>query len=194
MSAVDPEESRLARESRAGSTEAFERLIDLHHDRLFAFMMSLTRHRHDAEDLTQQTFIRAWQKIHRFNPDRPLLPWLFTIGRRLSLRMLRKNRPLPMAETLVVDPSTPSLDLWQLAEKRLSRDAFSAIWMHYHDGFSLAEVGRVLGKREGTVKVLLHRARTTLAEGMSELRPAVPPPLPSSPPPLPSLWKPETTP
>ena len=187
MAAIDPEDTRLACESRAGSLEAFDGIVRRHHASVFGFLLGLTRNRHDAEDLTQETFLRAWRKIRRFDPSKPILPWLLTIARRLSIAMLRKRKPAPVpeAEPVVlpsVSPETP--DLWQLAERHLSADAFSALWLHYREELPLAEVGRIIGKREGAVKVLLHRARNTLA---GQLRPS-PPPLPATPPPLPSIW------
>jgi len=180
----------LARESRAGSLRAFDRLVQRHHAKVFAFLLGLTRHRHDAEDLTQETFVRAWRKIDRYDPEQPILPWLLTIARRLSIGMLRKRKPLPSMEAEAVvlpaaHPETP--DVWRIAEAQLSGDAFSALWLHYRDGLPLAEVGRVLGKKEGAVKVLLHRARKRLAEHLRH-RPPTPPPLPATPPPLPSIW------
>lgn len=191
----DEDDAILARESRAGSLAAFDQLVQRHHAKVFAFLLALTRHRHDAEDLTQETFVRAWRNIHRFDPGQPLRPWLLTIARRLSIGMLRKRKPLPTVETETVvmpmppeSPSTdPDPDLWHLAERHLSRDAFGALWLHYREELPLAEVGRVLGKKEGAVKVLLHRARKSLAERLQR-QPAMPPPLPSAPPPLPSVW------
>lgn len=185
-----PDEAALVRECRAGSLTAFDRLVHELHPRVFAFLLTLTRNRQDAEDLTQDTFVRAWRKLHHFDPSRPLLPWLLTIARRQSIGMLRKKRPLPALEVETIIPAPePSVgpDLWRAAEKHLSRDAFSALWLHYREDMPLAEVGRVLGKREGAVKVLVHRARKTLAEALQHDPPG-PPPLPSTPPPLPSIW------
>lgn len=185
-----PDEAALVRESRAGSPAAFDRLVHELHPRVFGFLLTLTRNRQDAEDLTQDTFVRAWRKLHHFDPSRPLLPWLLTIARRQSISMLRKKRPLPALEIDTIIPAPePSIapDLWRIAERHLTRDAFSALWLHYREDLPLAEVGRILGKREGAVKVLLHRARKTLAEAIPN-DPSGPPPLPVTPPPLPSIW------
>jgi len=190
MSAPETDDCQLARAARAGSRAAFGQLVDRHHQAVFGFLLALTRHRQDAEDLTQDTFVRAWRKIHHLDPRRPLRPWLFTLARRLSIAMLRKRKPDPEPESLVAETPTPSSDLWRLAERSLSRDAFSAIWLHYHDGFSHAEIGAVLGKRPGAVKVMLHRARQTLHEQLKRR----PPRLPAAPPPRPSIWNVEASP
>lgn len=193
-----PPEAELARAARAGSAAAFDQLVRLHHGRVFGFLLSLTRQRQDAEDLTQQTFLRAWRKIRRFDPARPLLPWLLTIARRESIAMLRRKRPPLPAEAFAPDPWTaaagdpPARRLWELAARTLPRDACAALWLHYREELPLSEVAKVLGKRTGAVKTMLHRARTTLAAaaGRPEPPPPPPPPLPVTrslkPPPLPN--------
>jgi len=189
MPALDPEDIQLARECRAGSLSAYDQLVSKYHARIFAFLLTLTRHRHDAEDLTQETFLMAWRKFDRYDPKLPLLPWLFTIARRLSISMLRKRKPLPTPEPegIVLPEEHPDTTIWKIAEQQLSREAFSALWLHYHDELPLAQIGKIIGKREGAVKVMLHRARKSLAQHLSQLS-SQPPPLPATPPPLPSIW------
>lgn len=190
MGMIDPEDAKLAGESRAGCIASFDQLVHRHHGKVFGFLLTLTKHRQDAEDLTQETFIRAWKKIDRYDPGQPIIPWLFTIARRLSIDMLRKRKPVPAAEpeAFVLPPAHPSApDLWRTAELHLSGDAFSALWLHYRDDLPIAEIGRVLGKKEGAVKVLLHRARKSLAENLRH-QPITPPHLTADPPPTPSIW------
>ncbi len=161
------DDSALARQARDGSSGAFGELVHRHHTRVFAFLLTLTRHRQDAEDLTQETFLRAWDKIHHYNPELPLLPWLFTLARRQSIAALRRKRPPPPAEALTPagpEPATRALRMWSLAERHLTPAAYSALWLHYREELPLKEVAAILGKREGAVKVLLHRARKSLAE------------------------------
>lgn len=189
MAELDPEDIQLARDCRAGSLSAYDQLVAKYHARIFGFLLTLTRHRHDAEDLTQETFLMAWRKFDRYDPKQPLLPWLFTIARRLSIGMLRKRKPLPAPEPegIVLPTEDPDTTIWRIAEKQLSKEAFSALWLHYHDELPLAEIGKVIGKREGAVKVMLHRARKSLAHHLTQLG-SQPPPLPATPPSLPSIW------
>ena len=161
----DTDDSLLARQAREGSLAAFGELVHRHHGRVFGFLLALTRHRQDAEDLTQETFLRAWAKFHRYDTAQPLPPWLFTIARRLSIAALRRSRPLP-AELPYPEISSPTehgLGIWEFAKRELSAEAYSALWLHYHEDLPLKAVAEVLGKREGAVKVLLHRARKSLA-------------------------------
>jgi len=163
-----PDDTLLVRQARDGSSAAFGTLVHRYHGRVYGFLLTLTRHRQDAEDLTQETFLRAWNKLHLFDTGLPLLPWLFTIGRRLSIAALRKARPLP-ADLPVPDlpaSTCSSLWLWEVAKRDLTADAYSALWLHYREELPLKEVAGILGKREGAVKVILHRARKSLAESL----------------------------
>ena len=169
------EELDLARQARAGSTAAFGRLVSLHHQRVFAFLLALTRQRQDAEDLTQETFLRAWSKFHRYDPEQPLLPWLFTLARRLSISALRRKRPVP-AEAVEVGATgsdNRALWLWETAKADLTADSYTALWLHYREEMPLKEVATIMGKREGAIKVMLHRARATLAAKVRDY-PSVP--------------------
>lgn len=166
------DDTLLAHEARAGSSSAFATLVHRYHERVFGFLLALTRHRQDAEDLTQETFLRAWRKFNRYDPGQPLLPWLFTLARRQSIAALRKKaRPLPEQLPFPEEPAeTTHADdgawLWEAARQDLSQDSYSALWLHYREELALKEVAEVLGKREGAIKVLLHRARKTLAESL----------------------------
>lgn len=171
----------LARQAKEGSSAAFGTLVHRYHGRVYAFLLTLTRHRQDAEDLTQETFLRAWNKFHHFDPSLPLLPWLFTIARRQSIAALRKCRPLPadLPFPAEPEPANPAVWLWETAKRELGPDAYSALWLHYREELPLKDVAGVLGKREGAVKVLLHRARKSLADALCR----------KSPPPLPELQR-----
>lgn len=161
----DTDDATLARLARDGSAAAFGELVHRHHERVFGFLLALTRHREDAEDLTQETFLRAWKKIHRYDPSLPLLPWLLTMARRLSIAALRRKRPLPELPAEQPDiPNNHAARLWELAQRRLAPIVYQALWLHYREELPLKQVAEVLGKREGAVKVILHRARKTLSE------------------------------
>jgi RNA polymerase sigma-70 factor, ECF subfamily len=164
----DSDDIALVEQARQGSAAAFGKLVNRYHGRVFGFLLTLTRHRQDAEDLTQDTFLRAWRKFHRFDSSLPLLPWLFTLARRQSIAAMRKVRRLPAELPFPEEPeSAPSVSwIWESARRELSADAYSAVWLHYAEEMSVRQVAVILGKREGTVKVLLHRARKSLAESL----------------------------
>ncbi|RYD30427.1 MAG: RNA polymerase sigma factor [Verrucomicrobiaceae bacterium] len=169
----DSDDTLLVNQARQGCAAAFGKLVHRHHARVFGFLLTLTRHRQDAEDLTQETFLRAWKKFHRYDPTLSLLPWLFTLARRQSIAALRRARPLPPDLPFPTEPeSVPSVVwIWDSARKELSAEAYSAVWLHYAEDLSIRQIAGVLGKREGTVKVILHRARKTLAESIRRKSP-----------------------
>lgn len=148
-----PDDSLLARQAREGSSAAYGTLAHRYHIRVFAFLLTLTRHRQDAEDLTQDTFVRAWNKIYRYDPSQPMLPRLFTIARRPSIAALRKSRPLPpdLPFPAESEPECQALQLWAIAKRQLAAEAYSALWLHYREELPLKEVANILGKREGAV-------------------------------------------
>ena len=169
-----PDDPLLARQAREGSSAAFGELVRRYHGRVFAFLLGLTRHRQDAEDLTQETFLRAWKKLHCYDPGLPFLPWLFTLARRQSITALRRTRPLPAdlppaTETAVPDPG---LRLWETAERLLPPETYGALWLHYREDLPLKEVAAILDKREGAVKTMLHRARKHLADALRRETPS----------------------
>src|SRR5476651_395531 len=102
-----PDESALIRDAVSGSARAFEQIVHSHHHRVFNFLYQMTRQRQDAEDLTQQTFIKAYHHLPRFDPRRPLINWLLVIARRTALnhfRSAKKWEPVP-PETAGNEPS-----------------------------------------------------------------------------------------
>lgn len=161
-------EQALARRARGGSVAAFGEIVGLHHAAVFAFLLALTRHRQDAEDLTQETFVRAWAKFSHYDAAQPMIPWLCTIARRLSIAAMRRCRPVPAEAVAPPDEAPPdrALLLWETAKSMLTPDAYAALWLHYHEELPIQQIAKIMGKRQGTVKVTLHRARKTLAESL----------------------------
>ena len=95
-------DSDLARAAQGGSREAFGQLTLAHYPAVHRFLISLLNNRSDAEDLTQDTFLRALDKISHFKPEKPFRPWIFTIARRLAITQWRRHKP-----TISLDDSTP---------------------------------------------------------------------------------------
>jgi RNA polymerase sigma-70 factor (ECF subfamily) len=163
---------RLVRESQDGSAEAFSGLVAQFHERIYNFLLKLTRQPHDAEDLTQDTFLKAWQAIRRFDHRYSFSTWLFTIAKRTAYNHLRSRRPVAdPAEapegTDGTDPSSSlaqdeeSRELWRLA-RSLKPKQYEMIWLRYGEGFSVAEAAKIMGLHEIHAKVLLHRGRKQL--------------------------------
>ena len=172
---VRPDESAIVLAASRGNRGAFEQLVHLHHQRVLNFVYQMTRQRQDAEDLTQQTFVKAFQHIDRVDPSRPIINWLLTIARRTTLnhfRSARKWEYIP-AELASGDPSPArqleqqerSENLWARARRVLSQREFEVLWLRVAEDMSVEETARVVGLTQIHVKVLVHRARQHLLKG-----------------------------
>ena len=171
---LSPEE--LARLSAQGSVASFEQIVRRFQSQIFNFLRVFTHHRQDAEDLTQETFCKAWQGLPRYKPALSFAPWLFAIARHTAASHFRSAEPfeeLP-AEGGVVEENPASLlagkddadALWRLA-RTLKPRHWEVLWFRYGEGFSVAETARAMRTNEIHVKVLLHRARAGLARRLA---------------------------
>jgi RNA polymerase sigma-70 factor (ECF subfamily) len=175
LQALSDEE--LARRTQAGSLLAFEELVHRYGDRVYGFVARACGRCDDPQEVTQQTFVRAFQSITQFDSRREFAPWLFTLARRISID--RHRRQLPVADKPPpeqVDHADPSellaqreerRDLWQLARRRLPGIQFQALWLCYAEEMNVVQIAHVLGKARTHVKVLLFRARQTLAGALA---------------------------
>ena len=173
---VDPPQlssEKLAAQCQAGSREAFELLVEHYEKRVFNFLFQLAGNPHDAEDLTQETFLKAHQNIHRFNPALGFSTWLFTIAKRTAFNHFRGAKHFeelpPEGEVDFDDPSIlleqkdEKTSLWKMAQ-RLKRDQYEVLWLRYGEGFSIAETAAILNTNQIRIRVLLHRARKNLGQ------------------------------
>jgi len=171
----------LVDQCKAGSRDAFSLLVERYQNRLFNYLCRLTGNAHDAEDLTQETFLKVYRSLHRFNSGQGFTTWLFTIAKRTAynhFRSTKKSQDPPAEEAVDSDdPSTllaqkdEKLSLWKIAGA-LKPDQYEALWLRYGEGFSVAETATILRTNQIRVRVLLHRARKALAERLrgTELR------------------------
>jgi RNA polymerase sigma-70 factor (ECF subfamily) len=165
--AVDLAVAEIAARAAAGSIEAFEELAIQFEPRIYGFLCRHIGNAHDAQDLTQETFVRAWRAIGRFDPKRDFATWLFVIARRAAANHFRARRVHvelsdDVAAEIVESKSDEAADLWRVARK-LKGNQYEALWLRYDEGFSVAQTARVMGLTTIHVKVILHRARKELA-------------------------------
>lgn len=167
-------DEELAGRVQAGSSSCFAPLVRRHENRLLRFLYQRTGHRHDAEDLLQETFIRAFNKIESYDSTWKFTTWLFTIASRLACSHHRKRKqpllieaeqlPSPRAgdPARIVAESEQKDNLWALAARSLSSNQYTALSLRYGEDMSVKEIARVMGKTRTHVKVLLFRARAGL--------------------------------
>lgn len=176
--AISSDETELVRAAQRGETRAFERIVRLHSRRVYGYLYQMTRHRQDAEDIAQQAFIKAYQNLHRFEPERPFLNWLLTIARRTALnhfRSAKKWEEVPeetASSELSPAGSAEARDLtenlWGQARALLSQRNFEIMWLRFGEGLSTRETAQIVGLNQIHVKVLIHRARQELLKGVRQ--------------------------
>ena len=163
---------RLRHNDRAACRE----LIERHHALVFGYLRGLGAHQGLAEDLTQETFVRAWRSIDRLREAASLRSWLIAIARNEFLQTVRV-KTLPMVELDETrDPVDPSDGTDTRLEKherdRKTRHAVGqleitlreTIALHYFEGLSLREIATITGVPAGTAKSRLNRALECLRE------------------------------
>ena len=184
----DESDEELARKAQDGCLQSMEALVIRHQNRLFRFLLAKTQNRSNAEDLMQETFVKAYRKIHRFNPKYAFSTWLFTIANRLAVSAWRKYKPtvdeIPEITDSAPCPATQTErddnreNLWELARIALNDTEYTALWLHYGEDLSIVEIAQTLRRTQTGEKVLLHRERkklskiltpTTLANQKSDL-------------------------
>lgn len=178
-------DEELARRAQAGCAGAFDALVERFQPRLTHFLLSYTnRHHQDAEDLVQETLIRAYRHLGRYRRKWAFSTWLFTIAARQAVSFHRSRRRaaariLNAAKTTTAtDPSPEPLRhcvereqrqrLWQLARDVLSEDQHAMLWLRYAEQMEVRQIARVMGRTTVSVKVGLHRARSRMLTALAE--------------------------
>ena len=189
---LTPEE--LACRAQDGSSESFTELVERFTEPLFNFLSRRTPNEADAEELVQETFLRAWHRLDRYDSAWRFSTWIFTIAKRLAASGWRRlpSKPLEAASAeempssedpeRAISAREEDQNLWRVADRVLTEDQRSALWLRFAEDLSTDEVARILGKRPATVRVLVFRAREILVQhlpsivedGLRERRPEAP--------------------
>lgn len=162
---------------REGDPSAQRALIERYQGVVYTLCYRMMGHRHDAEDVAQDTFIRALRGIGGFDRDRPIRPWLLGIAaNRCRTALVRRSRRPATSDVVdgVVDPTPPPPadpeGLVRELERALERlrPEYRAVFSLYHEQeLPYEDIARVLDRPVGTVKTWLHRARAELADHLS---------------------------
>jgi len=171
----------LVERSRAGDREAFRTLVEGHLDAVWRLSRQLTGNDADAEDLSQEAFLRAWRGIATFRGESAFKTWVFRIVINLQQTWrtteARRPRPLPIAESSAEgkDPSGHAVAIARELAVRV-REAIDllpekqrlAITLAAYEGLTVDEIAEVAGSRPETVKVNLWLARKKLREQLGD--------------------------
>jgi len=166
---------RLVERAQQGDRQALEELYLMHFDRIYSYLQLSVGNRHDAEDLTNQTFVRMLESIERFEWRKvPFSAWLFRIAHNLAMDHFRSRRrwqpeeeppePPGSEERSAEEEALQSIGRQSMLEmiEGLSQDQQQVLALKFVFNFSNGDVAGILGKTEGAIKSLQHRALASL--------------------------------
>ena len=173
-------------ETLAGSQSAFERLVRRYQQPVIRLIARMTGNRVLAEELAQDTFVKAYRNLAAFDTTRRLSSWLFRIAHNTALDALRRSRSPEISMDAIgrrrdgssqepaADQAPDPLEQKALGHAleaslaRLRPDFRSAVVLRYEEGLSFDEIGRILGVPEATARSHVHRARKELSRWLAD--------------------------
>ncbi len=165
---TDPE---LVRASLGGRLYAYEELVRRHQDAVFGLAVSMARDREDAADMTQDTFIRAYNKLEQYNPDYSFRSWILRICANLTKNLFRsrtrrRNMEARHKVQTEIEQSAVDSDFQALEEAlaKLPAKLESPLRLKHMEGLSYDEVSKVLGIGVSAAKMRVLRAKKLLME------------------------------
>ncbi len=165
-------DSRLAAQA-AHDPDAFTRLYERYLNRVYRYLLSRVGDEQDAQDLTAQTFLAAWENLRSYDGSGVFAAWLLSIARRKSADHFRRRHkiiPLDAAEHIAHPAPLPEdaaehnlrLDVVLRALHTLSADRAEAVSLRIFAGLSAAQTGHIMGRSEDAVNMLVYRAMQDL--------------------------------
>lgn len=173
-----------------GDQEAFGEIVEIYKDRIFSLCYRMLGNRHEAEDIAQEAFVRAYVNIESFQLNRKFSTWLYRIATNLCIDRIRKKKPdyfldaeiagtegLTLYSQLAAtgkppDAEVETLELQEIVQSEIMRlpDKYrSVIILRYIDDLSLNEIAEALEMPLGTVKTRIHRGREALRKRLHNM-------------------------
>jgi RNA polymerase sigma-70 factor (ECF subfamily) len=170
------EEAHIIKEILNGKTEQYEYFLDRYGQQVFVLVDRIVSCQEDAEELTQDVFLKAFQQLSSFKAESSFSTWIYRIATNLAISAVRKKRNdvlrlddsvfANLSDTQVdealEDESEEQMERLQQAMNQLEADERALITLYYLEEKPLAEVAFILGMTEGNAKVKLHRIRKKL--------------------------------
>jgi RNA polymerase sigma-70 factor, ECF subfamily len=172
----------LVERAKRGDRDALEELYLLHFDRIYSYLHMSVGNRHDAEDLTTQTFLKMLEAIGRFEwKSVPFSAWLFRIAHNLAMDFFRAGKRVQPEEEVPEPPGSEEASAEFHALHSIGRSSMldliadlspeqrQVLTLKFVFNFANGDVAEILGKTEGAVKSLQHRALATLQKHVSRV-------------------------
>jgi RNA polymerase sigma-70 factor (ECF subfamily) len=179
----DDEDAALVARAQAGERAAFEELVQRHAEGLYAVVSRIVWDRHEAEEVTQEAFLRAWRGIGGFKGNARFFTWLYRIGVNEARRRAQQRGPAAAIASLdehQIEPADPRpapdrqaehndlRDALEGAIKDLDPDYRTPLVLRDIEGLSTAEAAAIMGLGEAAFKSRLHRARLAVRNAVED--------------------------
>ena len=179
----EQEEKKVIHNILKGEKQDYGRLMDVHKSPIFNLAYRMTGNRTDAEDLTQEIFIRAYLHLNKFNPEKRFFTWLYTIALNLIRNHIKTLSRRRRDESQIVlinaqqndagnrqihpEPFEPESILLETSLLRLPSDLREVIVLRYYQGLSFEEIASITGKSQSAVKMRTYRGLEKLKKTMN---------------------------
>jgi RNA polymerase sigma-70 factor (ECF subfamily) len=177
----DPNEGALIQASIEGDGKAFEALYVHYMDAIYRYIFFRVGDEIQAEDLTEETFVRAWEALPKYQHKYPFSSWLYRIAHNLVIDHYRRKKPVPISNGLMRtysnsdEPMDHMVDRKQeirlliKAVQRLNELEKEIVLLRFVEGLSHKEISAMVGRSPSSCRVILHRALKALRATLAEL-------------------------
>lgn len=182
---MEDEDKKLIANYLEGDTEALAILVEHNLKLVYRYAFRITRDVEDAQDITQETFVKLWRNIRKFDLDKNFHTWLLSIAHNTAIDLMRKRKDFVFSDfdnetgdfsETIADPAPLPAEIFERAEKKkLLDDALGQIsptyreilTLYYEEDLTFAEIGTILNKPLNTVKSQHRRALSALKKILS---------------------------
>ena len=178
----DPNEGALIQASIEGDGKAFEALYVHYMDAIYRYIFFRVGDELQAEDLTEETFVRAWEALPKYQHRKyPFSSWLYRIAHNLVIDHYRRKKPVPISNGLMRTYSNPNESLDRIVDRKheiqllvkavqkLNELEREIVLLRFVEGLSHKEIAAMIGRSQASCRVILHRALKALRSILVEL-------------------------
>ncbi len=167
-------ESEVIRQVKKGNREAYQVIVERYMQRAYYIALGFVRNSQDAMDISQDSFIKAFRKIKRFDPEKSFFPWFYKLLKNLCLDHIKRRsrvQEIPLDEARILNEKREDREmkeiLWRGIET-LSFEQKEVIILRYFQQFSYKEIAEITAKPVGTVMSSLFYAKKRLKEAIKK--------------------------